>query len=57
MEISNFYQNNITVIGEEDLIARMFDLVKSEKRDYGKVPSPNKTEEENRIWLVVNQCD
>jgi|LSQX01.1.fsa_nt_gb hypothetical protein len=49
--MSNFCQNSITVVGEEEIIARMFEHVRSEKADLGKVPSPDKTKEENRIWL------
>lgn len=49
--MSNDCSNRIEIIGDKDVITRMFELVKSEARDWGKIPSPNKTEEENRTWL------
>lgn len=49
--MSNVCSNRIEIIGDKDVIARMFDLVKSEARDWGVEPNPNKSEEENRILL------
>lgn len=49
--MSNDCLNWIKIIGEAEVIKRMFDLVKSEERDWGKEPSDKLTEEENRKWL------
>jgi len=49
--MSNVCSNRIEIIGDKDVIARMFDLVKSEARDWGVEPDPNKSEEENRVLL------
>lgn len=49
--MSNDCSNWIQIIGDKDVIARLFELVKSEERDWGKIPSPKLTEEENRKWL------
>ena len=47
----NECDNRIEIIGDEDVITRMFELVKSEARDWGVVLDPNESEEENRILL------
>lgn len=49
--MSNECSNRIEIIGDKDVITRLFELVKSEERDWGKDPIPNKTEEENKEWL------
>lgn len=49
--MSNECSNKIEIIGDKDVITKMFELVKSEERDWAKVPNSKKTEEENRIWL------
>ena len=49
--MSNDCSNRIEIRGNKEVITRMFDIVKSEARDWGKEPSPNLTEKENRKWL------
>ena len=51
--MSNECKNWIEIIGDKDVITRMFELVKSEARDWGKEPSPKLTEDENRKWLCL----
>ena len=49
----NWCSNIIGIYGEREIIKRLFNLVKSEERDWGKQPSPYKSEEENQKWLCL----
>jgi hypothetical protein len=49
--MSNECSNRIEIIGNKEVITRMFELVKSDARDWGVEPDPNKSEEENRVLL------
>jgi len=49
--MSNVCLNWIEIIGDKEVITRLFESVRSDARDWGKVPSSNETEEENRKWL------
>jgi len=49
--MSNDCSNWIKIIGKAEVIKRMFDLVKSEERDWGKDPDDELTEDENKKWL------
>lgn len=49
--MANIYNNYIEVIGDEEVITRMFELVRSQERDWDKDPIPNVTKDEQREWL------
>ena len=41
-------------IGDKEVITRLFELVKSEEVDWGKMPLSDSSEEENREWLRLS---
>ena len=49
--MANICASDIEIIGDKEVITRMFELVCSEERDWAKDPSPNLTEEEQRARL------
>jgi hypothetical protein len=49
--MSDDCSNRIGIIGDKEVITRLFELVKSEEVDWGKMPLSDSSEEENREWL------
>lgn len=52
--MGNICDNYIEVIGDEEVITRMFELVRSQERDWSKDPIPNVTKDEQREWLGLD---